>query len=79
MSCEKVTYLIDKGELVKLSFMERMRIRMHVWMCKCCTHYEKDSKALGRMFRRLADKTEPKKVLSEMDKDKLKKAISEKS
>ena len=76
MSCEKIAYLIDKGEVEDLSRKERRRVKWHLMMCKLCTRYQDDSKALSRMFRRLADRSE-KKILSEAEKDRLNKAITE--
>lgn len=78
MSCEKISFLIDKSELEELSRGERLRVRWHFSMCKLCKRYEHDSKALSRMFKRLAERSE-KKILSKADKDRLKQVVSENS
>ncbi len=53
ITCDKVTYLVDLKELKPLSFKEKLNLRIHTAMCKCCKNYETDSKVLLRLLKRL--------------------------
>lgn len=75
MNCEKVTYLIEKGNLTHLSSWERIQIRLHEAICKHCRKYEKDSKVLGKLLHQLGHITEPKKVLSKVEKENIKEGL----
>ena len=74
MSCEKITYLIEKGQLKDLKLSEKMRIKLHTYMCKCCTNYEQDSKVLQTLLKSL-DKRIPDEQLTQAEKDEIKHAI----
>ncbi len=43
LSCLKATELIEKRMHFRLSFRERLQLRMHTAMCSACTRYEKQS------------------------------------
>lgn len=43
LSCLKATELIEKKFYVRLSFRERLQLKMHKMMCEACTIYEKQS------------------------------------
>lgn len=48
LSCLKATELIEKKLLFKLSFSEKIRLKMHKAMCDACTIYEKQSNVLDK-------------------------------
>ena len=50
LSCKKATELIEKRSLVKLSFKEKVQLRMHKSMCDACTAYEKQSKKIDELL-----------------------------
>lgn len=43
LSCQKATFLIEKGHGRPLGYLERMQLNMHLKMCKHCTNYLKQS------------------------------------
>jgi len=55
LSCLKATELIEKRFHVKLSFKERLQLRMHLMMCEKCTRYEKQSAFLEKGIQNLAN------------------------
>jgi hypothetical protein len=42
-SCKKATALINKREVVNLSFIEKLVLLYHNTICRTCNHYEKHS------------------------------------
>jgi len=46
LSCKKATALLEKKLHVKLSFTQRMQLKMHTAMCKPCSKYEEQSAIL---------------------------------
>ena len=74
MNCEKITYLIEKGQLKDLKVSEKLRIKLHKYMCKCCSNYEQDSKVLHNLLK-LLDKQIPDEQLTQSEKDEIKRAI----
>ena len=43
LSCLKATELIEKNLHFKLSFKEKLQMKVHKMMCDACTHYEKQT------------------------------------
>ncbi len=43
LSCFKATELIEKKLHIKLSFKEKIRLKMHKSMCSACRMYDKQS------------------------------------
>jgi hypothetical protein len=52
LSCKQTTGLIEKRILVKLSFKERMQLRLHKSRCIGCTNYEKQSRFLDKLLQK---------------------------
>lgn len=71
-SCKDITLLIEKSKEKKLSFRERIQIKMHTKMCKFCHNYNIDSDFLDNLLKQLT----PKKLeLTSAEKDRLAKQI----
>lgn len=51
LSCLKASQLIEKKFHFKLSFKERLQLKMHKMMCSACTMYEKQSKVLDKSIK----------------------------
>lgn len=51
LSCLKATELIEKQFHFKISFSERLQLKLHKSMCKACTNYEKQSLVLEEGIR----------------------------
>ncbi len=52
LSCRKATELIEKRTLVRLSFKEKVQLRMHKSMCDACTAYEKQSRKIDELLHK---------------------------
>lgn len=66
LSCKKATELIEKRTLVKLSFKEKVQLRLHKSMCDACTAYEKQSRKIDELLHKHihADRFENKVALN---------------
>ncbi|HDR50948.1 MAG TPA: hypothetical protein ENN90_04910 [Mariniphaga anaerophila] len=70
LSCLKATELIEKKLHFKLSYTERLQLKVHKMMCDACRMYEKQSDFLEKGIEH-----QQKADLEEIDIEKLKKEI----
>jgi hypothetical protein len=54
MNCHDATFLLSQGRDRKLSFSERMKLRLHTSMCSACGNFERQLPQLGAAARNLA-------------------------
>ncbi len=47
ISCKEATFLISKKEENKLSFVEKIKLKMHLLICSFCRLFEKQSKLIS--------------------------------
>lgn len=52
LSCIKATELIEKKELFRLSFIENVRLKVHLSMCSSCKEYGRQSKMIDEALRK---------------------------
>ncbi len=55
LSCRKASELIEKKQLFKLSFREKIQLNMHTSICDACARYEKQSEQLNQMIKEYLD------------------------
>lgn len=55
LSCEDTTFLVVKNASKKLSLWDRMRMLMHLGMCKYCSLFEKQNKFIDEQVAKLDD------------------------
>ncbi|MFL9481447.1 hypothetical protein ACI6Q2_01635 [Chitinophagaceae bacterium LWZ2-11] len=48
ITCKKATYLLSKKEERKLSFLEKIQIKMHVTVCSLCRLFEQQTWLIGK-------------------------------
>ncbi|MCD4731312.1 MAG: hypothetical protein K8R74_11970 [Bacteroidales bacterium] len=60
LSCEDATHLVVKKAYEKLSLWDRMRIFMHLSMCKYCSLFEKQNKFLDDQVAKLDEASQSK-------------------
>ena len=58
LSCKKASELIDKQSVIKLSFKEKVLLRMHTSMCDGCNAYQKQSKFLDEFLQNHVQRNE---------------------
>lgn len=50
-TCRDTTLLLEKEELTGLSWVEHLRLRLHLLLCAPCTAYQSKRRALSRWVR----------------------------
>lgn len=74
--CREVSQLVSDGYDRELSLPERMRVRLHLWMCRPCNNYSGNLALLERLFdgiRQRADDHAP--CLSDKDRQRILEAL----
>ncbi len=56
LTCKEATLLIEKREAGKISFVERIRLKAHLWICDACKIYEKQSKIIEGVLEKVTKK-----------------------
>lgn len=51
LSCKEATFLIEKQLDGRLSFVERMQLKGHLFFCKICVAYNKKAKILHKILQ----------------------------
>ncbi len=51
LSCQKATFLVEKGNSKPLSFMDKLQLSMHLKMCSKCADYQKQSVLIENVLK----------------------------
>ena len=79
LSCKKATELIEKKLLTKLSFREKVQLKMHKSLCDACTAYEKQSNLMEELLsKHIHNEDDGNKNNGVVENEELKKRIIEK-
>ncbi|MBR9860856.1 hypothetical protein GYB22_08935 [bacterium] len=62
LSCKKAAELTDKSSVVKLSRLERLKLRMHNKACAVCNAYTKHSLLMDRAFEEIVNPSKQQKL-----------------
>ncbi len=77
LSCQQAAILGAKAGISGLSYFERLKLKMHIRMCKPCEDYGKDSQLIDQAISKIASqKSEERVELTQTQKDKILKSIS---
>ncbi len=52
-NCEKATFLIEKQQLVTLSFIEALTLKIHLSICSVCRIYQKQSRLITKIVHKI--------------------------
>lgn len=69
LSCIKATELMERKELIPLSLMQKMQLKMHVAMCSGCRNYMKQTALVNKLLNKtfsapsVVDSTELERVI----------------
>ncbi len=74
IDCKEAAYLTDKKQFSKLSVLQRVNLRLHLFMCDVCRKYGKDSRALNKILKYTSINI-PK--LTDEDKQRIKENIKQ--
>jgi hypothetical protein len=59
-NCEEVSLLALRSKEEQLPFLKRVELNVHLYYCRCCSNFVKQSKlmdkSLGNYFKSMADK-----------------------
>jgi hypothetical protein len=58
LTCKDASRLISEGQERHLRFRERWGLRLHLWICVNCRHFERQIHLLRRALRKLAQRVE---------------------
>lgn len=78
LSCKEVARLVSESLDHKLSFWQRVRLKLHLKACHVCAEYSKQMDLLFSALRRHIDKVSPQQGLDETVKDEMKEVIRSK-
>jgi len=77
-SCDKISHLVSDSFERKLSWMERIEVKIHLSMCSLCRSYAKNIALMHDLFRwiRHSDTSQQTK-LSDAAKQKIKQSLND--
>jgi len=75
-SCKEVSELVSQSLDRKLSLSERLRMRLHLMMCRMCTNYQRQLQFVRHAVRQL-DQHAPPTPLPDDAKERIKKRIEQ--
>lgn len=52
LSCRKATELVEKKRHCDLENTERIKLKMHLFMCRNCSNYAKQTAVIDRLLNR---------------------------
>jgi hypothetical protein len=70
-TCKKATQLVEKQKDKKLSILEKVRLKLHLWICKACAIYAKQSQIIEKLLKKRNETQPSEKTLSEEAKIKI--------
>ena len=70
VSCRKAVSLDEKGKWTRLSFKERVQLRLHQGICVACKRFEEQSQLIEQAIVRLSDPSSGGELRNEI-KDEL--------
>lgn len=68
LTCQKATELVEKKQHKKTSLKENIQLKLHLWICKACAIYEKQSKIIQRFLQNISKKNLEEKLSEESKK-----------
>ena len=71
ISCERATFLIDKGQHTKLSLKEKFDLKFHLFTCKYCRLYEVESQQINDSLVKILKFNKEEIKLSDEQKKKI--------
>ena len=66
LTCEEITHLVTEYIEGRMRWMDRVRFRMHVAMCKHCREYVAQMKLAARTLARMPESPVPEESMRHM-------------
>ena len=70
LNCKEAYHICDKSQYEKISSWQKMKLRVHLFLCKICRKYSKNNKKLTQLCCEANIKT-----LKPQEKEKIKKVL----
>jgi len=70
LNCKEAYHICDKSQYEKISSWQKMKLRVHLFLCKICRQYSKNNKKLTQLCGEANIKT-----LKPQEKEKIKKIL----
>ncbi|MCC6724043.1 MAG: hypothetical protein IT258_05995 [Saprospiraceae bacterium] len=76
-NCDEVSMLALRSEEQPLPFLKGLEVKIHLYYCRCCSNFVKQSKLIDRSFKHYFDRSQTAPPFAAPDKlkEKLKKEI----
>jgi len=76
ISCDEATTICTKNQYKEATFIEKVKLNIHLLRCKICGLYSKQNTKLTEMCQKHLQKPDCEHTLSDADKNVLKKELS---
>lgn len=76
--CEKVTMMLEKDAVGQLSFIQRIRLRYHIKICKWCAIYAEKMMFIDQLLRKKYKKEDKNLNLQESEIQDINNKVKEK-
>ena len=79
ISCDEATTICDKSQYKEARFSDKLKLTMHMLMCKVCKCYSKQNNIMTKVFGAYSeDECKQEKCLCKKDKEKMEQEVKEK-
>lgn len=78
IDCDEATTICDKNQYKEASYWEKIKLIVHLLLCKNCGLYSKQNETVTKVCDKHLHKCEKEHKLSEKDKEVLQKKVIEK-
>jgi len=78
INCDEATTICNKNQYKEASLWEKLKLGIHLFICKNCGRYSKQNATLTKVCDKHLHKCETEHKLSEEEKEELQKKVIEK-
>lgn len=78
ISCDEATTICNKSQYKEASFLEIVKLKIHLFSCKICGAYSKQNATLTKVCSKHLHKTEGERKLCKEEKEALQKEVVKK-
>jgi len=77
ISCDEATAICDKNQYGEASRWDKLRLQLHLFLCKHCKHYSKQNHIITKILGKYAPGCDGSEHLSEKEKEELEEKLKE--
>jgi len=78
LNCKDVTHLVSQSLDRRLSWRERLGVRLHLMICEACARFARQMQFLRAAARRMARQNEPEtETLSDQARERIGRALGD--